>query len=335
VLIQTKAPLRISYVGGGTDYKEYFANNTGCVIGTSINWYSYVSVLKLSNLADEKIRLTYRITESVKEITEIKHPIFRAALQESGIKDPLNVATFADIPAGTGLGSSSAFTVALVSALNQYKGIKFQQKKVAEDAIRIEREILSEPGGHQDQLISTYGGCRSYTFYKDETTISGPLLSVEQARYISDRQFLIYTGNARFDASHAEAAVVTAKNPDKARILMELSDIALELKSELESIAVSGKSSILAYERIKHAVEEGWKLKCTLQPDILEREVGRIGQELQKLSVRSFKLLGSGGGGFVLALAEPDEIEFFKRLNPEMRIFQPQISLTGVVGTRF
>jgi D-glycero-alpha-D-manno-heptose-7-phosphate kinase len=193
-MIASSAPLRISYLGGGTDYQNYFSQYGGLVLGASINMKVYVFLNELSKVAEENVRFTYRKIESVTSLMEIKHPVVREVLKIYAPNERLNIATFADLPGKSGLGSSSAFTVALITALQALAGNQnLEPKFVAENAINIERKILNEVGGIQDHYHATCGNLRSYRFGNFETKISEPYYSDKILQELS--QFHQLVGN--------------------------------------------------------------------------------------------------------------------------------------------
>ena len=196
-MIIGKSPLRISYIGGGSDVPSYFNNQPSYVVGTTIDKFVYTSVNALQEFADQKIRVTYRQVESVSKIDQVSHPIVRETLRYLNWNQPINIATLADLPGNSGLGSSSAFTVSLISAMNSAGKLKMTPDEIAMLAIHIEREVLQEAGGVQDQFHSTIGGFRMYRFSSDGHTYSNSLIDNQQAEYISDRQWIYPVGASR------------------------------------------------------------------------------------------------------------------------------------------
>jgi D-glycero-alpha-D-manno-heptose-7-phosphate kinase len=189
--------MRISYVGGGTDYPEYFKDSPGGVISAAINKYVYVYSNPLSDIAVENFRFTYRKSESVNNYSEFQHPVVRELLKYLNWSSRMNMGTFADLPSGIGLGGSSAFSVAMAKLL-EIEDSDFSPSRYAEIAIHIERQVLKESGGHQDQYVSAFGGLRSYDFYGvEEPIVSSCLLNEGNSHYLEARQMLIWVGQTR------------------------------------------------------------------------------------------------------------------------------------------
>jgi D-glycero-alpha-D-manno-heptose-7-phosphate kinase len=196
-MIITRTPFRISFVGGGTDFRDFYRNEPGAVVSAAINKYMYIVVNKRF---DSTIRVCYSKTEIVNRVEELQHPIIREAMKLVGLDGGIEIMSIADVPAGTGLGSSGSFTVGLLNALYAYKGSLKSAEELAQDASRIEMDILGEPIGKQDQYAAAYGGLRYIQFNPDESTfvqmIMCPRDFTEQLRR---NLLLFYTGNTRVE----------------------------------------------------------------------------------------------------------------------------------------
>ena len=163
MLITSATPLRVSFLGGGTDYPSYFKNNEGYVFGTTINMFVYISAIKNSSLSGHKYKISYRELDECNELSEIRHPVVREVLKSIDWQDPgLHISTLSDVPAGTGLGSSSSFTVGMFNLMAQLSGGTITAEELAQSAINIERVVLGESGGIQDQYHASYGGLAGY-----------------------------------------------------------------------------------------------------------------------------------------------------------------------------
>lgn len=195
-MIITRTPFRVSFAGGGSDLKEFYSKNGyGAVVSAAINRYMYIAIHPYFH---DKIRLKYSKTEDVENIDDIKHPIIRECLRKVQIEKGLEIASFADVPAGTGLGSSSSFTVGLLNALYAYKGKIVSKERLAAEACEIEIEILKEPIGKQDQYAAAYGNINYIRFNKDETVDVSQILLTEPAKKkLGDSLCLYYTGGKR------------------------------------------------------------------------------------------------------------------------------------------
>ena len=189
-MIVSSAPLRVSFAGGGSDYKSYYEKHGGSVFGSAIDKRVYIFINNLSHISDENIRFTYRYTESVQKIQEIKHPVVREALKYFDVSGRINIATMADLPGKSGLGSSSAFTVALVGGLSRFINRDLSQSEIVNISYMIEREVLKEPGGIQDHLHAVYGGMRLYKLSENGVIVSDSFLNPALEK-ISQLNFLL------------------------------------------------------------------------------------------------------------------------------------------------
>jgi D-glycero-alpha-D-manno-heptose-7-phosphate kinase len=291
----------VSLFGGGSDYVEYSRSSPGVVVGGTIDKYVYVSINAISAFARERYRLTYRVTESVEDIVEIRHPIVRTTLSELRWNEPINIATMADVPGQTGLGSSSAFTVALRAGLAAYSGEVISAQALSDYALRIERVLLKEPGGVQDQLHPTHGGLRRYDLRGWSYAASPPLLEGEVLDEFSSHFLLAFTGSARSSQAPAQR---TKRVVSDARRLDEVRQLA--------SVADTASQGLLAARTVADAIDvtvwglkEGWSLKHRLDPAIAPKSVTNAIQRGLDAGARAAKLLGSGGSGFVLFVVNP------------------------------
>jgi D-glycero-alpha-D-manno-heptose-7-phosphate kinase len=306
-LIVTRAPLRVSFIGGGTDYLPFIERFGGAVIATSIDKYVYVSLLELPTFAREGFRFTYRITESVSSVDELKHPSLRATLKDLGWIQPLNIATMADVPGSSGLGSSSAFVVALRQGLNEFSSTNSTPAELAEFAIKIERHILAEPGGVQDQYEAAFGGFRLYKFGAGQNMTDSsfifPGYKDELHRYFT----LVSLKTARVDDQHASNTAKTDTG-----ILKEMLDATLAFASDLES----SKSIQQAANILSRAISTDWSLKQRFSPGIANPEALEIMNKAMARGAKSAKVCGAGGAGFVLLAHEAEDATQIRELYP-------------------
>jgi D-glycero-alpha-D-manno-heptose-7-phosphate kinase len=193
----SKTPLRASFLGGGTDYPSHFQNHPGAVLGGTIDKYVYTSALPLAGIAEQRFRITYRTTESVSEINAIQHPVIREALRLYGWDKPINIATMSDLPGGTGLGSSSAFTVGFINLLHRMRGVELTRYELARHAIHMEQEILKENVGVQDQIHAAFGGLARYEFTANSFSIEPLRMTTDRLAMINRSMLLVYTGAQR------------------------------------------------------------------------------------------------------------------------------------------
>lgn len=273
-MIIVQVPLRVSFFGGGTDFPEFYEKYGGCVLSTAINKYVYVIV---KSRFDNKIRVTYRKAELVDSVDDVKHDIVRECLRHVGIDRCIEVVTIGDVPAGTGLGSSSAVTVGVLKALYAYKGVEMDAKKLAEEACYIERNILHKPIGVQDQYITAFGGFRFFEFEK-----SGVANFSLPTNIYLDKLLLFFTGETRDSGKILE---VQRKNTSKNKeILLKMADLAEE------AIDTDEFGELLAQE---------WQLKKQLGP-ISTPKIDKLYQKGLEAGAIGGKLLGAGRGGFLL-----------------------------------
>lgn len=302
-MLISRAPLRVSLFGGGSDFPEYFKNNIGCVVGGTINKYVYVNFLKLAEESKEKYRLTYRITESVLSPKEFKHPAYREILKYYDWKLPLNVATMSDLPGNTGLGSSSSFCVATINGLNFLINQKSNALENAMKAIEIEREILNERGGWQDQLHSSVGNFRSYTFSGSDVKISEPLLSDAQLRFLSESCFLLYIGNERHSQDLQKENLNFSSDKVLENNLEKLAQQALRI-SKMNLIDFSNDELL---ETLSWELTESWNIKQQVLKETKEGEIYQLMEFGKKIGTLASKLCGAGKGGYILFLCNPNE----------------------------
>jgi D-glycero-alpha-D-manno-heptose-7-phosphate kinase len=318
-----KAPLRISYVGGGTDYPEFYMHNEGAgVIAAAIDQYVYVYSHLLSEIAEENIRFTYRETESVLCIDDLKHPVMREMLRDVKWKSRSNFGTFADLPSGVGLGGSSSFTVALASLIFEDRNLPQDPHALAKLAIRIEREILGEAGGIQDQYVAAFGGFRKYGFTKPLVSVSDPLLDQKSLSFLEERQILIWLGESRDSSSHAAH---TQSVINKSNVMLKEMTNLLETTEK----ALAGSATPFeAFDAIRISVREGWVLKKEFTGES-HPNVKKIEKIVDRFPNAAMKLCGAGGSGFALVLAELETLQELQMELPELKVIFPKIEPRG------
>jgi len=315
-MIVTRTPFRISFAGGGTDLRAFYSMEPGAVTSTAIDKYMYITV---NRRFDRTLRIGYSRTEIVEEVDQIEHPIVREALKFCGIERQIEVTSVADIPAGTGVGSSSSFTVGLLAALHAFKGETVTREQLAYEACEIEIHPLGEPTGKQDQYIAAYGGMEYIRFNPDESVAVEPIRCEEKVRERLERNLLLlFTGKRRSAADVLRVRQEqTPEAMDSLRRLAELAAEAAEVLGKGENLAELG--------RILH---EGWQLKKRINPDSSSPEIDACYEKALHAGAVGGKLLGAGGGGFLLlycgdnnrdrvreALGELQEVPF--RFEPE------------------
>lgn len=295
-MIIARTPFRISFFGGGTDYPSWFKEHGGAVLATSIDKYCYLSCRYLPPFFDQKFRIVYSRIELTKTIDEIEHPSVRSCLRHTGISDGIELVHNADLPARTGLGSSSSFTVGLLHVLNALKGKMSDQRSLAELAIHLEQNIMKENVGSQDQVLAAFGGLKHVTFTSDNFTVRPVPLTLVRKNEFQDNLMLFYTGISRMAS---EVAAHQIKNiPNRKNELMamrQMVDDALEI--------LIGDGNI---DDIGLLLHESWKLKRSLSSHISNGFIDEIYERARQNGALGGKLLGAGGGGFLLVFAPPE-----------------------------
>ena len=290
-MIITRTPFRISFAGGGTDLPDFYRRDFGAVVSTAINKYMYVIVNKRFT---DAIRVSYYSrTEIVDNIDEIQHPIMREALKLVGVTKGIEIASIADVHAGAGLGSSGSFTVGLLNALYAYKGVLKSAEDLARDACRIEIDILGEPAGKQDQYIAACGGFRYIQFNPDDSVATEPIVwSKEKKNSLEQSLLMLYTGDVR------EARHILGEQRDNIRqgrrqdSLKKMRDMAVDLKTKL--------NNDVSPDVIGKVLDEGWRLKKQLARAISNDKIDEAYERARKAGAIGGKILGAGGGGFLL-----------------------------------
>jgi D-glycero-alpha-D-manno-heptose-7-phosphate kinase len=295
-LITTKTPLRVSFIGGGTDYSTFFNQSDGCIVGCTVDLNVYVTILPLPLFAREKFRFTYRKTESVDNIDDMKHPVTRELIKYLRWDTPINIATMADVPGSSGLGSSSSFTVGLTLALNRFELQANQDPKfLAETAVHIERRILKEPGGLQDQYHASFGGFRSYDFSKSGVTVGKKLLTQEQLVQLSKYFTLVSVGQGR-DSTQLAEATSRASTTERFQELLALRDLSRNLSNLLHKPQSVPTIALALFD----AIEEGWKIKQKFDDSIAPSKVLEAINTGKQAGAITAKLCGAGSSGFLL-----------------------------------
>lgn len=296
-MIICRTPFRISFFGGGTDFPEWYEENGGCAISTSIDRYCYISCRHLPPFFEHKHRVVYSIIENAKNYNDIKHPSVKAVLshlkQETGVEIHYN----ADLPAHSGLGSSSSFTVGLLHALLALRGQRVEPKRLSREAIYIERDVIQEVVGCQDQIAAAYGGFNTITFQKNYNHKVEPIIiSKERLNELQDNLILYFTGFSRY-ATEIESAKIKNFNSKK-NILHALHAMV----GEAQAIISNPKTSLEDFGKL---LDEAWLCKKELSDKVSLPEIDHMYETAKKAGAKGGKILGAGGGGFLLLYANP------------------------------
>lgn len=294
-MIITKTPFRMSFLGGGTDYQPFFDEFGGSVISTTFDKFCYVNVRHLPPFFDKRNHIMYSNVERVDTADDVKHPLIRNAMQMLNMYD-LNIVYDSDLPARSGIGSSSAFAVGLLQAFYALKGKIAGKKKLAEEAIYLERTLCGEAGGWQDQIAASYGNLNRIDFRDGSFSVSPIIISKERKKLLDDHLMLFFTGFSRMSFDIAQAQVRSLK--EKQKELLEM----LRLVDEGEKILTS-KCDIQEFGRLLHHT---WELKRGLTSKISTDTIDELYAKALSAGALGGKLLGAGGGGFLLLFAPPE-----------------------------
>ena len=307
-MIISRTPFRMSLFGGGTDYPDWYLENGGMVLGATIDKYCYLSVRYLPPFFEHKNRVVWSEIELVNNIDEIRHPAVKAILEEMKFIRGVEISYNADLPARSGLGSSSAFTVGLINALTALRGKMISKKALAQDAIRIEQEVIGEAVGSQDQIWAAYGGLNKIEFQKDGKFSISPIIMGEK-NYLSleSSLMLFFTGFSRVAPLIAQKKIDNFKNKEE----------ELNMLSTLASSAASSlQDKNYDIKKIGELIHEAWILKRELAEGVTTKEIDEIYKEGLGAGALGGKILGAGGGGFILFVVPPEnQANLQKRLS--------------------
>ena len=300
-MIISKTPFRISLFGGGTDYPSWYRDNGGSVLATAIDKYCYISCRHLPPFFEHKHRVVYSKVESVKEINEIQHPAVRAVLSTLGTNEGLEIHHDGDLPARSGLGSSSSFTVGLINALNALKGQQTSKEDLAKQAIYIEQEVLKENVGSQDQILAAFGGFNRIDFNSDDSfNITPVIINKDLTGQLQNHMLLFFTGLSRYASDIAKDKIANFKNNFRELTQMK------EMVNEGLSILQSNSDPIKDLGKLLH---ESWELKRSLSTKVSTPQIDEIYKSGIESGAIGGKILGAGGGGFILFIAKPENHE--------------------------
>jgi D-glycero-alpha-D-manno-heptose-7-phosphate kinase len=309
-MIISRTPLRMSFVGGGSDLPGYYREYGGAVVSTAIDKYIYVTV---NRKFDNGIRVSYSVTEEVERVDDIRHGLVREALKYLELDGGLEITTIADIPSrGTGLGSSSSFTVGLLNALYAHKSQYASSDKLGKESCSIEIDLCQEPIGKQDQYAAAFGGFNLIEFRQDDTVLVSPIICrPEVIDTIQTNTLVFYTGSTR-SASELlrRQSQEVAESRVKRRSMTRMVQLAHELREELQ------RNNVSAFGEILH---ENWELKKTMADGVSNCEIDAWYDAARKAGALGGKLLGAGAGGFLMFYAPEERHHAIKQVLDELR----------------
>jgi D-glycero-alpha-D-manno-heptose-7-phosphate kinase len=303
-MIITRTPFRISFFGGATDYPAWYKQNGGKVLATTIDKYCYISVRELPPFFEHKYRIVYSKIESTKNIDEIVHPSVRGTLNYQNCTQGLEIHHDGDLPARSGLGSSSSFTVGLLNALDALKEKYTGKKQLAETAIHVEQDIIEEHVGSQDQISAAYGGFNEIEFFRDGSFSVNPIIvSQDRLNSLNNHLMLFFSGITRFASEIAKSQISNFDNrhTELSRI-REMVDEGIHILRDIDT-------PIQEFGKLLH---QTWEYKKSLSDKVSNPEIDQIYNTARDNGAIGGKILGAGGGGFILLFVEPEKQEKVK-----------------------
>jgi D-glycero-alpha-D-manno-heptose-7-phosphate kinase len=298
-MIITRTPFRISFFGGGTDYPGWYSEHGGAVLATTIDKYCYISCRRLPPFFEHKHRIVYSRIENVRHIDEIEHPAVRAVLHWANVVDGLEIHYDGDLPARSGLGSSSAFTVGLVHAVCGLHGQMVSQRELAKYAIHIEQNLIGENVGSQDQVSAACGGFNRIDFFRDGSfEVSPVIFPAHRRNELRDHLMLCFTGFSRINSEIVQSQIDNLKNRQTELKRMR------EMVDEAISILTRDHVDMAEFGKL---LDLSWKYKRSLSDRVSTPEIDRIYDDAMRAGAIGGKILGAGGGGFMLLFAKPEK----------------------------
>lgn len=295
-MIITKTPFRMSFFGGGTDLPAFFCKYGGAVLSTSFDKYCYVNVRHLPRFFDYSTEISYSKTERVTSIDDIEHPAVRNAMKMLNMHE-LRLTYESDLPARSGLGTSSSFAVGMLNAFYALKGKYADKKKLADEAIYLERTLCNESGGWQDQIAAAFGGFNRINFSSDGYEVLPVIISPDRKEQLNNNLMMFFTGFTRFSSDIQKSNNVAGD--DKTKYLLEM----LDLVNESENILTDKTRSL---KEFGYLLDHTWKLKMKTGAHISTSNINALYDKGIKAGALGGKLLGAGGGGFLLFYVEPE-----------------------------
>lgn len=297
-MIISRTPFRVSFFGGGTDYPDWYREHGGAVLSTTIDKYCYISVRELPPFFEHKFRLVYSFVENVKEVADLVHPAARGVLQHLGVTKGLEIHHDGDLPARSGVGSSSAFTVGLISALRALEGRHMSKDELAQEAIHVEHMVLREAVGAQDQISAAFGGFNHITFRQDGVHHVAPMIVPrDRLEALQGRLMLLFTGLSRTAAEIAKTQIENLRHhAADLRALTQMVDHAIAI--------LTSQSDLTEFGRL---LDQAWTVKRRLSERVSNPEIDALYETAIRAGAVGGKLLGAGGGGFLLLYVQPED----------------------------
>ena len=314
-MIISKTPYRLSLFGGGTDYPAWYEKHPSKIISAAMAHYCYISLKKLPPYFEHANRIIYSKIETVNDISEIDHPSVRECLKYYGIPNGISISHDGDLPARSGIGSSSAFTVGLVNAIKTYLHQPNHAYVLAKDAIDIEQNYIGESVGVQDQITAAYGGLNVIELSKDNTKVLSLDVSFDYEYTLEKHVMLGFSGIDRLSDVHAKQQVENIKSGKSEKYLKKISDL-----SDDAYHAFLQEESM---KQIGALLDMQWYYKRQLTNDITTEYIDNIYEKAKAAGAYGGKLMGAGGGGFFMFLASPEKHDIIKQAIPEINVWVP------------
>lgn len=320
-MIISKTPYRISFFGGGTDYPEWYKNNKSTIISTTINHYSYITIKDLPQIFKYKFRIRYYYREEAKNIKLIKHPVIRAVLKYLKIGSGLDIVHHGDLPARSGIGSSSSFSVGILNALNNYKNKKFSKKELAKKSLFLEHKLLKENVGSQDQIAVTYGGFNKIEFYKNKFDCKKISITSSKKNVLENHIQLFFINQRNSQDVEKNKITNLDKHKDYNKKINKLAIKAYKL------LVSNNKNFIQDFGKL---LDQQWDLKKKLSKKVSNKNIDNLYKKAIKNGAIGGKILGAGGGGFLMMIVPPSKQ---KKISKVLKLSEVKVKFENLGST--
>ncbi len=318
-MVITKTPFRMSFFGGGTDMEDFFREYGGSVLSTTFDKYCYVNVRHLPRFFEYETELSYAKTERVKDVEEIEHPLIRNAMKMLDMHE-IRLTYEADLPARSGLGTSSSFAVGMLNAFHALKGRYADKKKLADEAIRLERVLCGEAGGWQDQIAASYGGLNRINFGPDGYEVKPVIIAPDRKQELNKNLMMFFTGFTRFSSDIQKMNAEGQKQTRDRQLEM------LRLVDEAEHILTDRSQNLNEFGRL---LDYTWKLKRQTGNAVSTEKIDVLYERAMQAGASGGKLLGAGGGGFLVFYVEPDRQKEVRKAMSDLMYIPFEFENTG------
>ena len=318
-MVITKTPFRMSFFGGGTDMEDFFREYGGSVLSTTLDKYCYVNVRHLPRFFEYETELSYAKTERVKDVEEIEHPLIRNAMKMLDMHE-IRLTYEADLPARSGLGTSSSFAVGMLNAFHALKGRYVDKRKLADEAIRLERVLCGEAGGWQDQIAASYGGLNRINFGPDGYEVKPVIIAPDRKQELNRNLMMFFTGFTRFSSDIQKMNAEGQKHARDRQLEM------LHLVDEAEHILTDRSQDLNEFGKL---LDYTWKLKRQTGNAVSTEKIDVLYERAMKAGASGGKLLGAGGGGFLVFYVEPDRQKEVRKAMSDLMYIPFEFENTG------